>query len=69
MILVSMSRVHCQFDVIVQQFDWTFLILEHRAKYLNLLNQTLFRVQIMYGLGTRLVGNLDIMKITLQQLN
>ena len=43
----------------------TCLILGDRAMYLNLVNQTMFRVQIMYRLGTIIVGNLDIMKITL----
>ena len=39
-------------DVIILLFDWTFLVLGYTAKYLDLVDQTIFRVQ--YGLGTRL---------------
>ena len=38
--------VRCDFrcdDVIILQFDWTFLILGNRAKYLNLVHQTVSR--------------------------
>ena len=37
-------------DVIILQFDWTFLILGNRAKYLNLVHQTVSRA-CRYGLG------------------
>ena len=40
-------------DVISLQFDWTFLILGNRAKYLNLVHQTVSRA-CRYELGTRL---------------
>ena len=42
------SSFRCD-DVITLQFDWMFLILGQRAKYLNLVNHTVFGVQIYTG--------------------
>ena len=39
-------------DVIILQFDWTFLVLGHRAKYLKLVHQTVFHVRIWAGYET-----------------
>ena len=38
-------------DAIILQLDWTFIVLGHRAKYLNLVHQFFM---CGYGLGTRL---------------
>ena len=48
---------HCDFhdDVIVLQFDWTFLILD-------LVHQTVFRMR--YGLGMRLMDSLEDLSAT-----
>ena len=39
-------------DVIILQFDWTFLVLGNRTKYLNLVHQTIFHVRIQAGYET-----------------
>ena len=41
------------------QFDWMFLILGNRAKYLNLVHQTV-SCACRYGLGTRLIPPLPL---------
>ena len=40
-------------DVIILQLDWTFLVLGHRAKYSDLVHQTIFRVHIWAGHKTK----------------
>ena len=46
----TVRRDQCD-DVIILQFDWTFLVLGNRAKYLNLVHQTVFRVRTYTCMG------------------
>ena len=41
-------------DIIILQSDWTFLVLGHKAKYLNLVHQTIYHVRIQAGYETNL---------------